>query len=153
MSDQESGMIHHLALYHFTIPTSQLNTCSWYSLVTMTNRVYEYCAQRVSPGSMSKGGQGVCSTLLGSWSSPERYAARTTSSVRRPSSPLAPDGSSSATPRRKSTSMSAFMSSLMYDQEGAPVSWWKVLKGCANGSTSRTPEVPEILNVTSPQVG
>src|SRR5919112_5027428 len=122
MADQGSGMVHHLALYQFTIPTSQFNTCSWYSLVTMINRVYEYCVHWVSPESMSKVGQGVCSTLLGSWSSPERYAARTTSSVRRPSSPLAPDWSSSAMPRRKSASMSAFMSSPTYDHEGLPVS-------------------------------
>src|SRR5215210_1480317 len=98
-------------------------------------------------------GQGVRSTFFGSLSSAERYAARTTSRVRRPSSPLAPDGSPSATPRRKSASIRAFMSSPVYDHDGAPVSWSKVRKGRAKGSTSRTPEVPAILSVTSPQVG
>src|SRR5215208_4018381 len=121
--------------------------------ITITKRVYESRAHRVSSDGTSKVGQGVRSTFLGSWASAERYAARTTSRVRRPSSPLAPDGSPSVTPRRKSASMSAFMSSPVYDHDGEPVSWSKVRKGWARGSTSSTPEVPAILRVTSPQVG
>src|SRR5215213_10242513 len=42
--------------------------------------------------------------------------------------------------------MSEFMSSPEYENDGKPVSWSKILKGCENGATSRTHEVDGVVH-------